>query len=93
MKETAIEMRDIIKKMGHHMPECFFGDNILLTAILAIPTLDDGSAVQTILLFTLWNMRQPNFFLKISTNALQPAFFFVYSTIKVNLHSKRNITE
>lgn len=67
MKEIAVEMGDIIKEMGHHMPERLFGHNVFLPAVLAVVPLHDGSAVQTVFFFPLRDMRQRNFFLKIST--------------------------
>lgn len=70
MKETTIEMRYIIKKMGEHMPKGLFWLYILLPAMLAKPALNNGSAVKAILLFSFRNMGHYNFFLKISRKQL-----------------------
>ncbi len=66
VKETAVEMGDIVKKMSEHMPEGLLWLYILLAAFLAKTTLNDGPAVQAILLFSFRNMRHYKFFLKIS---------------------------
>jgi antitoxin component YwqK of YwqJK toxin-antitoxin module len=66
MEETAVEMGDIIKKMGEHMPEGLFWLYILLPAFLAKPTLNDSTAVKAIFLFSFRNMGHYKFFLKIS---------------------------
>ena len=51
-------MRDIIKEMGEHVPESFFGHYIFLSTDMTVSSLDDGAAIQAILLFSLRNMRQ-----------------------------------
>lgn len=77
MEEVAVEMRDVVKEMGEHMPECFLWNYILLAAVLAIMTLDDRAAVEAILLFALRYMGQRKIFLKISTKNTKLPFFFV----------------
>ncbi len=57
-------MSDIIEKMRDHMPECFFGKNILLATGLAVFTRYDRSAIQTVLFGSLWYVRQLKIFLK-----------------------------
>jgi hypothetical protein len=64
LEEFTVEVNDIIKKMGDHMPEGLFGNDIFLTAGLAIFTLDDGATIQAILFFSLWDMGQCKFWLK-----------------------------
>ena len=56
MKKTTVEMRDIIKEMGDHVPESFFGYHVFLAAMLAIAALNDRTAVQAILFFSLGKM-------------------------------------
>ena len=70
-------MGDIIKKMLHHVPEGLMGNHIFLAAFLAVFALDNAAAVQAILLFTLGDMGQGNFCLKIGTKKYKMAFFFV----------------
>jgi len=41
-------MSDIIKKMGDHVPECFFRLGIFLAANMTIPSHHRGAAIQTI---------------------------------------------
>jgi hypothetical protein len=77
MKETAVEMRDIVKEMGDHMPEGFPGDHIFLPAMLAVAACDDLTAVQAILLFSLRNMGQRKIFLKNKYKKYKRPFFFV----------------
>lgn len=60
-------MRDVIKKVGDHMPKGLFGNHIFLPALLTILTLHNRTAVQTILFFPSRYVRQRKFFLKIST--------------------------
>jgi hypothetical protein len=67
MKEITVEMGDIVKKMGDHMPEGLLGHHVLLPAVLTIPAFYNGPTIKTILFFSPGNMRQFNFFLKIST--------------------------
>ena len=76
MKETAVEMGKIIKKMREHMPESFFWNHVLLAAILAITARNNGSAVKAILFLSLRDVGHDKFFLKISTKALSRPFFF-----------------
>jgi len=59
------------------MPEGFLRLNILLAAMLAIMALHNSTAVQAILFFSLGDMRQCKFFLKISTKIYKKPFFFV----------------
>jgi hypothetical protein len=56
MKEFAVEMGHIIKKMSDHMPEGLFGNNVFLAALLAIPSCYNGAAVKTVFFFALRNM-------------------------------------
>ena len=66
-KKIAVKMSDIIKKMGDHMPERFFGNYVFLATIMAKIPLHDGAAVQAVFLFSVGNMRHNKIFLKIST--------------------------
>ena len=77
MKETTVEMRDIIKEMGDHVPEGFLWDHIFLAAVLAIAAFDNRTAVQAILLFSLWDMGQRKNFLKNKYKKYKRPFFFV----------------
>jgi len=45
MKETTVEMGNIIKKMGEHMPKGFLRLDIFLPAMLAIFALYNRSAI------------------------------------------------
>lgn len=67
VKKVAVEMGDIIKKMGNHVPECFFRNYVFLAAIMAKIPLHYGAAVQAIFLFSVGNVRHNKIFLKIST--------------------------
>lgn len=58
VKKTAIEMGDIIEEVCHHMPESLVRLYVLLSAILAIMSLYDRTAIQAILFFSLGNVRQ-----------------------------------
>ena len=82
MKETAVEMGNVVKKMGNHMPEGFFWHNIFLPAVLAKAAFCYRTAVQAILLFSLGYMRHSNFFLKISTKKYKNPFFFVTEQLR-----------
>ena len=64
MKEAAVEMGNVVKKMGDHMPEGFLGDNILLAANVTITAVDDGAAVQAVIFFSQRNVRQCKILLK-----------------------------
>ena len=57
MKETAVEMGDVIKEMGEHMPEGFLWHHVFLPANMAILPLHDRAAIQTIFFFALGDMR------------------------------------
>ena len=82
MKEATVEMGDVIKKMSDQMPESFFGHYILLPAVLTITALNNDPAVQAILILSFWNMRQWNFYLKISTKKYKTPFFFVNEQLR-----------
>lgn len=82
MKETAVKMSDIVKKMSEHVPERFLRHYILLPAVLAKAALYYRTAVQAILFCTLGNMRHRNFFLKISTKKYKNPFFFVTEQLR-----------
>lgn len=64
MEKAAVEMRDVVKEMGDHMPECFLGDNILLPANVAVTAVDDSAAIQAVIFFSQRNMRQCKILLK-----------------------------
>ena len=70
-------MGNVVKEMGDHMPEAFFWLHILLPANMAIPSMHRSAAVQAILFFSLGDMRQGKFFLKISTKIYKKPFFSV----------------
>ena len=70
-------MRNIIKEMSDHMPESFLWLNVLLAAFLAIMTLDDRSAIQTVFFLSLWRMTHNKFFLKILSKKHNSVFFDV----------------
>ena len=70
-------MGDIIKKMSDHVPEGFLWLHVLLAANMAVSPLYGGPAVQAILVFSLRDMRQRKFCLKISTKVYKKPFFFV----------------
>lgn len=82
MKETAVKVSDIVKKMCDHVPKGFLWHNIFLAAILTIAALYNRSAVQAVLFFSLLYMRQCNFFLKISTKKYKNPFFFVTEQLR-----------
>ena len=71
-------MGDVIKEMGHHMPESFLGYHIFLAANMAIPALDDSAAVQAILFFSLRNMGHSKIFLKNKYKKYKLSFLFRY---------------
>jgi hypothetical protein len=80
MKEITVEMGDVVKEMGDHMPKGLFGHHVFLPAILTKMSLHDGATVKTILFFPLRYVRQRNFFLKISTkNTRFLSFSLVYN--------------
>ena len=56
-------MGDIIKEMGDHMPEGFLRHHIFLAANMAIFSLYDRAAVQTVFFLALGDMRHAIFFL------------------------------
>ena len=68
-------MGDIIKEMKYQVPERFFWFNIFLAAIMTIRSDNSGTAVQTILFFSLVKMRHVllfnfnNFRLKITNKS------------------------
>ena len=64
MEKAAVEMGDVVKEMGDHMPECFLGDNILLPANVAVTAVDDSAAIQAVIFFSQRNMRQCKILLK-----------------------------
>ena len=76
-------MRDIIHEMGHHMPESFLWHHIFLAALMAIAALDNGTAVETVFLFSLWDMGQCEILLKISYKKIQAgiSFTLVYNQV------------
>lgn len=82
MKETAVEMGNIIKKMSEHVPKSFLWHHILLPAMLAITALYHRAAVQAVLFCSLGNMRHRNFSLKISTKKYKNPFFFVTEQLR-----------
>ena len=82
MKKATVKMCNIIKKMSDHVPESFFWFHILLAANMAIFTLYSGAAVQAILFFSLRDMRQGKFCLKIGTKIYKKPFFFVTEQFK-----------
>jgi hypothetical protein len=49
-------MGNIIKEMLYHMPEGLMRNNILLSAMLAIPALYNSATVQAVLFFALRDM-------------------------------------
>lgn len=65
MEKVTVKMSDIVKKMGNHVPESFLRHYILLATVLTITAFYYCTTVQAILFFSLWYMRQGNFFLKI----------------------------
>ena len=77
MKEVTVEMGNIIKEMGNHVPESFFWNYIFLAAMLAVTPLDNGATIQAILLFSLGVMRQRKIFLKNKYKKYKLPFFFV----------------
>ena len=58
MEETAVEMGDIIKEMGDHMPETLMWLCVLLPAVLAVLSLYEAAAVQAILFLSRGYMGQ-----------------------------------
>jgi hypothetical protein len=67
---------DVVQEMPYHVPEGFMGHHIFLPAMLAIFSLYNGAAVQTVFIFPLRNMRHVKFSLKIGTKTYRPAFLF-----------------
>ena len=57
-------MCDVVKEVSKHVPESFLRHYIFLPAYMAITTLHNSAAVQTILLFSLRDMRHSKIFLK-----------------------------
>ena len=51
MKKLVVEMEIIADGMVHHMPEAFLDLQVLLSANMAVFTLQDRSAVQAIIFF------------------------------------------
>jgi hypothetical protein len=76
-KKISIKMRNVVKEMGKHMPEGLMRHHILLPALVAVAALYFRTAIEAILLLSLWYMRHPVFFLKISTKKYKKPFFFV----------------
>ena len=76
-KEITVEMRDIVKEMGNHMPEGLFRYNIFLATVLAIMPLYNGAAVKAIFLLAFGDMRQRKIFLKNKYKKYKLSFFFV----------------
>jgi hypothetical protein len=67
MKEFAVKMENIINKMTGKGPEAFFRFHIFLSAYMAIPAYNRGSAIEAVLFFTFWLVGHAKFFLKIGT--------------------------
>lgn len=80
-------MGDVVKKMGNHMPEGLFGLHIFLPADMTISSLHGCTAIQTILFFSLGNMRQCKILLKNKYKKIQAAFLFRYPSIQVTLNN------
>ena len=78
VEETTVEVGNIIKEMGYHVPECFLGHYIFLATNLAIPASYKGTTVKAILFFSLGNVRQPKFLLKNKYKNIQETFLFRY---------------
>lgn len=81
-------MGDIVKKMHHHMPETFFGHNVFLPAHMAITSLYDGAAIETVLFISFRKVRHWDFCLKISTKRYKEVFVLRYWTNQVILNLK-----
>ena len=64
MKETAVEMCDIVEEMRDHVPEGFLGHHVFLAAYMAIFSLHDRAAIQTVFFFALGGMGHAVFFLR-----------------------------
>ena len=69
-------MGDVIQEVLYHVPEGFVGNHVLLAALMAIPPLDNGAAVQAILIFSLRYVGQSKFLLKNKYKKIQAAFLF-----------------
>lgn len=78
VKEITVEMGNIIKEMGNHMPEGFFWHHVFLATVLAIMALHNGAAIKAVLFFAFWNVRHGKFFLKNKYKKIQEAFLFRY---------------
>lgn len=74
-------MGDIIQEMLHHVPEGLVGNHVLLSALVAVPALNNGAAVQAILFFSLRNMGQSKYLLKNKYKKIQEAFLFRLHTV------------
>jgi hypothetical protein len=64
MKETTVEMGDVVKKMRDHVPERLFWNHVFLAANMAISAMYKGTAVQTVVLLSQWNVGQCKILLK-----------------------------
>ena len=62
MEETAVEMGDVIKEMGEHMPEGFLWHHVFLPANMAILPLHDRAAIQAVFFLALGDMRHVLYF-------------------------------
>lgn len=82
MKETAVKMGNIIKKVSNHMPECFFWHQVFLAAMVTKRTLYYRTAIQAVFFFSMGNMRHLKNFLKNKYKIYKLAFFFV--TVQLN---------
>ena len=90
-------MEDIKNKMLCHRPEALPGDNIFLSANLAIPARYSGSAIQTVLFSTFWLVGHANFFLKIATKTrvkrmlcLSTKLLYIFGLCTLRSGSKTN---
>ena len=70
-------MGDVVKEMGNHVPESFFGNYILLPAHMTVSPLHGRTAIQAIFLFSLRNVGHRKIFLKNKYKKYKPSFFFV----------------
>lgn len=69
-------MGDIIKKMDHEVAERFFGDDVFLPTLVAVPAHNGASAIEAVLFLAFGRVAHNKFLLKISkSHAAQLNYF------------------
>jgi hypothetical protein len=69
-------MGDVVRKMGHHMPERLLRNDVFLATYMAVFPLHDGAAIEAVFLFTLRYVRQCKILFKNKYKKIPEPFSF-----------------